>query len=191
MKNKIVYLIISLALATSIIIAGAVISNYFGKVATFEPVYVKISGVPENFKKEIKVMGYTPEGKESAFRYNDSLKAFHSYYGFLGSIGIQIPGSIPDSVESIEISSGREIFNYNRTDLDTAWEITYSANRSRAEMKTPASFKTKETKVRILVSTRYWQMTKIALYLLFSLFVIVLIIKCIKYVYGKYFNKIY
>lgn len=180
MKSKIVYLIISLLLATTVIIFVTVISNYFGKVATFEPVYIRISGVSQARIKDIKVVGYTPEGKESVFRFSDTLKSFHSYYGFLGSIALQIPINLRDSIDSVKITTGREKYLYSRADIDTTWNKITLAGGNVLELKPPATLKTKETKVRMFASTRYWQVTKVAIYILISLFIAILILRIIK-----------
>lgn len=184
MKNKILNIIIVLFIAVSLIISWAIISNYFTKVSTFEPVYIRLKGIDYNMIKDIKALGYTPEGKKSDFRFNDSLKAFYSYYGFLGSIRINIPIILIDSLKSINISTGRETFNYNKTDIDTAWKPKLES-KENIEIKSPLSLKTKETKIRILASIRYWFVFKIALYILLAVTTSLFVIKGIKKVFKK------
>ncbi len=102
----------------------------------------------------------------------------------MGSIRINIPIILIDSLKSINISTGRETFNYNKTDIDTAWKPKLES-KENIEIKSPLSLKTKETKIRILASIRYWFVFKIALYILLAVTTSLFVIKGIKKVFKK------
>ena len=178
MKNNIIYLALSIIIATLIIAFLAFLSNYFGKIAVFEPVNLHLTGISAGNPEDIKVSGLTPEGKVSPFKYNRSRNAYCSYYGFLAAIKISVPSMLSDSIQTITIFSGREAFKYNRKDIDTAWTRTNLPGGKLIELKTPASFKTKETKVRMIVSAKNWALSEVLLYslLVFTGFVFLFIL---------------
>lgn len=184
MSNKILYLIVSLIVALGILITLFILSNYFGKVATFEPVQLKLWGMFRESGKKVTVTGYTPEGKESVFKYDDSAKVFYSYYGFLGRIGIRLPASVFDSIDSLILTSGREKFVYDRVSLDTAW-IKSNLKGNIITMKSPLSLKTKETKVRILLSTRYWKFTRDVFFVVIGIMLLIILVKFIRFIIKK------
>ncbi|MDD4215211.1 MAG: hypothetical protein PHR81_10400, partial [Bacteroidales bacterium] len=81
MKRYLKLIVLSIFLVVFVII-GFFLNNYLGKVATFEPVSIKISGVESKYLNKIVVSGITPRGRTLPLSFNKTTGINNAPYGF-------------------------------------------------------------------------------------------------------------
>ncbi|MCK9612246.1 MAG: hypothetical protein M0R16_05035 [Bacteroidales bacterium] len=158
MKRYLKLIVLSIFLVVFVII-GFFLNNYLGKVATFEPVSIKISGVESKYLNKIVVSGITPRGRTLPLSFNKTTGTYNAPYGFFKGISIGANDSIIDAITAVQITTGKEVFDFINISLDKHWQRKFDLN-GQTVLITPPSFKTKASKLSMLASIRKWDQIK-------------------------------